>query len=202
MESEDFHPANKKRVSISDISNILIAAVAIVALVFSTCQYRDGIKRESKIDRPIIAVLKSSSSWDSLPNNAFKFVPTSIIQNFGVRPAYDCKFTVTTIKGDNSALGFKLIGVMNLNEANPMVPGIQINLNSTPIIVNDSTEYFFKIKITYKDKISDEYYSDSLYYKWRYINFMYSHERSEMLGLELSDAEIIDNFISLTSSKN
>ena len=129
-------------------------------------------------------------------------MPTSVIQNFGVRPAYDFKIEVSTLKRDNSAFGFKVIGAMNLNEANPIVPGVQINLNSTPIIVSDSTEYFFKIRITYTDKISDHCYSDSLYYKWSYINFKYSHERSEMLGLELSDAKIIDNFISLEDSKH
>ena len=188
--------------TLGDISNILTTLIAASALIFSTYQYFSGKKIETGDNRPIIGVIKSTLTYDSLPDNNFKLVPSDVIQNLGARPAYKCKFIVTTIKENRHTYGFKEVDVMLLNVANPMIPGVQIDFNSTPIIAEDSTSYFFKIRISYIDVISNDSFVDSLYYKWDYLKNNDYMKHRQMMGLETKEANAIDDFINFENSKS
>ena len=180
--------------SIGDIANILVAFTAISALLFSAYQYKDGLKIEAKIDRPIITIPQTGIGYDS-SNLGNEINLASIMENFGSRPAYDLTIKSVTLQKDKSSSFFKIISDTLLREVNPMVPGIEFYLNRRPTVYQDNTDYYFKISFSYKDVISGIYYSDSLYYKWNYINFKYSISNPQQIGLEKKEAELVDSFL-------
>lgn len=180
--------------SIGEIANILVAFTAIVALVFSAYQYKQGLKMQAKIDRPILSISKTGMGYDTtLTGHSIQI--NSIMENFGSRPAFDVTLNSITVKKDSSDNGFKVISSLSLKEANPIVPGVEFELSRKPLVYEDSTLYYFKVLVSYKDVISEIYYSDSLYYKWMYEGFPYSIFNSQLLGVEKKEADSLDNYL-------
>lgn len=180
--------------SIGDIANILVAFTAMSALIFSAYQYNKGLKMQAKIDRPILSISKTAMGYDStLHGHSIQI--NSVMADYGSRPAFELTLNSVTLKKDSSKDGFKIISSTSLKEANPIVPGIEFNLGTKPIIYQDSTLYYFKVLFSYKDVVSEVYYSDSLYYKWGYESFPYSLFNSQLLGVEKEDADSIDNYL-------
>lgn len=186
---------NKKRgLSASDIASISSVIISAVALIFSTYQYLSGVEKESKVNRPIITVIKTYFSVDSVPSLIFH--PTPTIQNFGLRPAYNCRFLIFEIKKDYANDSFILINKSTITAINPLIPNVPIDLGIAPISVKeDSSLYYYKINFEYSDLISNNIYKESLYFKWLYRKNENYVRSFQVTGLEIDEANKIDNFI-------
>lgn len=189
-------PAEKKalRLSIGDVTNIIIAIVAMVALIFSAYQYNQGLKLQAKIDRPILSCPKIAMGYDTtLLGHSIQI--NTMFENYGARPAFDVTLNSVTIEKLKSDGGFKVVSSISLQTVNPIVPGVQFGLGRQPMVYHDSTLYYFKVLFSYKDVVSKIYYSDSLYYGWKYESFPYSLLNSQLLALERRSADSIDNYL-------
>jgi len=177
-------------------ANISTVVISAIALIFSTYQYLSGIEKESKVNRPIITVAKTYFSIDTIPS--LKFHPTPVIQNFGLRPAYNCRFFVFEIEKDSLTHNLKLINNSVITTANPLIPGISVDLGIAPIRVKeDSTIYYYKIRLEYTDAISDDLYKDSLYFNWIYRKGENDTRAFQVRGLEINEANKIDSIINV-----
>ncbi|MDE3184902.1 MAG: hypothetical protein KGM16_15940 [Bacteroidota bacterium] len=175
------------KITLSDITNIVIAITAIFAILLSTCQYSANLKREDNIDRPVIAFATTKFSFDTASNSP-QGEPILTFKNLGHRLANQSHFNIVTFARD-SLNHFSKNNVQDLEMSNPIVPDVSIDLSLNPLPLKPKTQYLFKIKLRYKDEITDVTYNDSLYFKWTYSPRL---ENNRLFNLEKDTASIID----------
>lgn len=179
--------------SVSDWLNLPIAISAVIAIALSTCQYTANLKRQDSIDRPVIANRVSYFTFDTTSkplrvNAIFK------IQNFGARLAYECTFKTVTVKKYPLSGEYTFVDQTIQRISNPIVPGVELDLQLDPINAEDSMRYYIKIQMNYNDVIANKTYSDSIYFKWHYAKTA-SIYLTTMNALEADTAKAVDNFI-------
>ncbi|MEO9022752.1 MAG: hypothetical protein ABI290_11520 [Ginsengibacter sp.] len=182
----------KDKWSKSDVASFLSAIVSAIALIFATYQYVSGVKKEENNKRPIVTTPKIKFNSDS--STGYKVQPVPIVENFGLTPAYNFKFTSYEIEKVKKSDNYQIIDNNTFSYPNPLIPTIQFDLYLKPISVKDSAEYFFKLIIEYSDVNSDTNYKDSLYYKWQYLRIS-NINSYRFYNLETEDAKMIDRII-------
>jgi len=185
---ETFKP-KKQKMSISDISNILSMIVAVCALLFSTYQYWQGAKIEANTHRPIISMEQNNFSYSDTSS-----APQFILHNYGERSAKGISIILLELIRNKPLNNYQIIGKEEWSIMNSLVQGTGINFNASQKKRLDSATYFFKLNFKYKDAISNNTYSDSMYYSWFYNEKDTTQNKFYLKGLTTEEAKNIDSY--------
>lgn len=211
MEEHTAKGSNKKKqlpLSPSDKANIAVAVTSIIACAASIVaiwiavlqfdksieradrQFRIGIEREEKRDRPILAVSENEFKY---LNNPFRFQVATKILNYGSRPAYKCQISCFTFFQNKEKQTASLVDIFNDTLSNPFVPEQVKDFNMTSdtgIKPTESGKYLFLIIFGYDDNISNLRYFDRLYYTWEYT---ISNSDLKLYEAVTTDARLLDS---------
>jgi hypothetical protein len=179
--------ANRISKRIENGFKLLGIIVSITALCFSAWQYNAGRKREDASNRPFITIRDFQFINDTLVNHSS---PVFRIFNAGTHLANE--MTVSNIVID-SITGEK-IDSQELTYANPLASDININYSASyPLPPNK--KYLFKTVFKYRDALTDDLYSDSLYFSWKTNANLKLEPNNDMRGITIPEARRCDSLI-------
>ena len=178
------HQKKTPRFSLSDWANISSCLLALLAIIVTLYQFSSSISRENKISRPVLAVSSTDFTYGGIMS-----APQFHIKNYGVRPAANIEFTSLTFT-DNGRESIKLIESYEGTSANSLANGIEINFNLKPMIP-EITIYLYKLKFKYLDAVTNEEYSDSMYYEWAGMVLDSTMNHSQIHSLDIKKVKNI-----------
>ncbi len=155
-----------KNINIVPIATLISTIVAVCALLYSVKQFNQTFEKEEMTNRPVIGIVEYKISYDTLP---LRVVPLFTFKNVGNRICKNIEVTSYTASQKNGDSNIKVEDAFHNEFVNSLIPqaiGIELGVGKFAPINNH--EYYFKVIFSYKDYVSQKFYSDSFYTTWTY----------------------------------